>query len=96
MEIVPVVNCAVPAENKPGGGGVSRVVLLLAVLFGSSTDSSSSTQVTVFLNFCLSPLSTVTAIAFKLGTALVFTLVLSHALVLAFLALGVFVILALA
>ena len=98
MEIVPVVDCAVPAENKPGGGGVTRVVLLLALLFGGSTDSllihlgNSVLISTVFL--LVSPLSTMTKIAFKLWTALVFTLVLSFALVLAFLAFGVFAFLA--
>ena len=71
VEIVPVVDGAVPAEDKPGGGGggVTRVVLLLALLFGGSTDSSSSTSVLLLV----SPLSTVTTIALKLRTALVFT-----------------------
>ena len=66
---------------------MTRVVLLLALLFGVSTDSSSSTSATVFLyqqSFCL--FSTVTTAALKLRTVLVFTLVLSFALVLAFLA----------
>ena len=90
---------AVPAEDKPRSGGVTRVVLLLTLLFGGgSTDFSSSTSATVFLyrqSFCfVSPLDTVTTVALKLWTALVFTLVLSFSFVLAFLALGVFAFLA--
>ena len=52
------MDCAVPAEDKPRGEGVTRVVLLLALLSGGSTDSSSSTSATVFLyrqSFCLCP-----------------------------------------
>ena len=86
MEIDPVVDCAVPAEDKPGVGGVTRVVLLL-IHFGNSVLVS-----TVFL--LVSPLSTVTTVALNLRIALVFTLVLSFALVFAFLALGVFAFLA--
>ena len=99
MEIVPVVDGAVPAENKPGGGGVTRFVLLLALLIGGSTDSSSSTSATVFLyrqSFCLCPpLSAVTTVALELRAALVFTFVLSFAFVLALLAFAVFAFLAL-
>ena len=94
MEIVAAVDCAVPAEDKPGGGGDSgraatrtavwRFDKLLLIHIGNSVLVS-----TVFL--LVSPLSTV---ALKLRTALVFALVLSFALVLAFLALGVFAFLA--
>ena len=83
MEIVPVVDGAVPAEDRPGGVGVTRFVLLLALLIGGSTDSliihlSNGVLVsTVFL--LVSPLTAVTTVALKLRAALVFSSVLSFA-----------------
>ena len=88
MEIDPVVDCAVPAEDKPGGCGVTRgraaartavwsFDRFLLIHFGNSVLVS-----TFFL--IVSPLSAVTTVA----------LMLSFALVLAFLALGVLAFLA--
>ena len=98
MEIVPVVDCAAPAELKQGGAGVTRfVLLLLALLFGGSTDSPSSTAATVFslsTGFLLvPPLSTVTTVAPNFGLPWCLP-VLSFAFVLALLSFDVFAFLA--
>ena len=99
MEIVAVVDCAVPAENKPGGGSVTRLVLLLTLLFPKFDRlllihlSNSVLVSTVFP--LVSPLYTVTTVALKLRAALVFTFVLSLAFVLALIAFAVFAFLAL-
>ena len=98
MEIVPVVDCAVPAENEPGGvcdscRAAARTAVwgfdrFLLIHFGNSVLMS-----TVFL--LVSPLSTVTTVALtNLGLLSCLPFVLSFALILAFLALGVFAFLA--